>query len=234
MKKRILFYAFAILFVANLSAQTALEKAATRLNIAVNIPDNISASANENNIYPCEITDDNPIPTIGQTYHIEFAQGNTAINTFFGMASSILQFKNEDCVVLVTIPPGKGASRMVSTLDSTLAYISQNIDFGSIKGGFRYGKPFRSVSLQEAEELNSMLHHYPDSLAQKLFNANVMVSYPINLRGNTYLDKYTRCKSITVGKRGREIFLRFFMTDESFYNFDKYLMKLEKAFWFSE
>lgn len=162
---------FTILYSGNLPAQTALEKAASRLNIVLNIPDNLKATANEDMIYPCEITDDNPIPTIGQSYHVQFAKGNTAINAFFGMVTSILQFRNDDCVVLVTIPPGKSASHYDSKTDSTLNYISQNIEFGSIKYGFRYGKPFSSVSLQEAEELNSMLYHYPDTFAKKLFNA---------------------------------------------------------------
>lgn len=61
-----------------------------------------------------------------------------------------------------------------------------------------------------------------------------MVFYPRNLSGNTYLDKYTRCKSVTVGKDGRQIFLSFFMTDESFYNFENFLGELGQAFWFLE
>lgn len=234
MKKKLLFY-FILLIAPNiLFAQTALEKASKRLSIDVNIPEDITASANERSISPCSITDDDPIPTIGQSYNVEFVQGNTAINAYFGLVTSILQFNDDDCVILVSIPPGNGASRLVSETDSTLEHVSQYIDFGTIKGGFRYGKPFQSVSLQEAEELNSMLTHYPDSLAQELFNAYVMVSYPINLAGNVYLDKYTRCWSVVAGKDGRQITLNFMMTDASISNFPNYLKRMKNVFWFSK
>ena len=95
---------------------------------------------------------------------------------------------------------------MYSKCDSTLTNISQNLSFGRIKD-FRYGHPLK-VTLQEAEELNSMINHYPDSTA-KNFNANAMVSYPLNLRGNVYNGCYSRCRAVVIGRNGFEFYLYF-------------------------
>ncbi|SFL05031.1 hypothetical protein SAMN05216357_111110 [Porphyromonadaceae bacterium KH3CP3RA] len=71
-------------------------------------------------------------------------------------------------------------------------------------------------------------------LAKTMFNANIMVSYPVNLRGNIYRDKYTRCRAVVVGKDRLEFVIIFMMTDESMENFDNYLKDIEKIFWFNE
>lgn len=90
------------------------------------------------------------------------------------------------------------------------------------------------ASEAEANELYPLLKVYSRELAKTMFNANVMVSYPVNLRGNVYKNKYTRCRALVVGKERLEFVIIFMMTDESMENFDEYLKDIEEVFWFNE
>ena len=213
--------------VSSAHGQTALEKAMKRINVSINIPSAFSVTQNKKLMF---VTQDSIFPTIKQVYNFEPSYGSTAFKVIFGLIHSIFTHKDSECVIFVYTSPGKGGSDYVNAG----LYNLNNLFFGRIKHDFRYGKPMDSASECEAVELNCMLTHYPKEQAQKMFNANVMVMYPLNLRGNVYNDKYTRSRAVVVNKDGLEFYLYFMMTDYSVNNFDNYLNDLSKAFWFND
>lgn len=236
MKKNILLLT-TILFwgVTLLVAQTQLELSTERLGIQFNQPSFLEASQNAKMIYVEEITQENPLPSMDQTYGSKPSVGAQYLNSMLGMVSSILTFKNGECVVFVYVPPGKGGSTYGRVInDSTLLCTLNNISFGRIKSNFKYGIQNKDATELEALELNSMLTHYSHEDAQNIFNANVLVSYPLNLRGNIYKNKFSRGKAVVVGKDRHEIYLYFMMTDESVLNFPEFLKDFERVFWFKK
>ena len=220
--------------VTNLVAQTALENDAVKLDIIVNLPLFLNASENTKRIYVAEVSEKNPIPEIAHTFGSKASFGNTYFNVLFGTINSILTYKNGECVVFVhTSPYIRGSTYGQIIQDSTKLFTLRNITFGRIKHDFKYGKPNRDASELEANELYSMLTHYPYEKAKKMFNANALVSYPLNLRGNVYKDKYTRGRAVVAGKDRRQFYLYFMMTDKSVIDFEKFLNDFDKVFWFN-
>lgn len=227
MRNKLVLLLLSFMGVSNVNGQTALEKAMKRINVSINIPSAFSVTQNEELMF---VTKDTIIPTLEQIYNFKPAYGSTALKVIFSMIHSIFTHQDGECVIFVYSPPGRGGS----DYRSTGLYTLNNLSFGRIKHDFRYGKPMNDASECEAVELNSMLTHYPKEQAQKMFNANVMVMYPLNLQGNVYHDKYTRCRAVVVAKDRLEFYLYFMMTDYSVNNFDNYLNDLNKAFWFND
>jgi hypothetical protein len=230
--KLVLLLLLSFIVVSNAHGQTALEKAMKRINVSINIPSVFSATQNEELMF---VTKDSILPNIKQIYDFDPSYGSIALKVIFSMIHSIFTHKDGECVIFVYAPPGKGGGKYGEMItDSVVLYTLNNLSFGKIKHNFRYGKPMIDASESEAIELNSMLTHYPKEQSTKMFNANVMVMYPLNLRGNVYNDKYTRSRAVVVAKDRHEIYLYFLMTDKSVNNFDNYLNDLSKAFWFND
>ena len=217
-------------------AQTSLEKAMERIKVSINMPEYLIASQNETVIYVTEITEESPVLTIAQTYNIvEPPFGASAFKAYIGLVNAIIKHKDGEYIIFVHASHGRGNSGYSTTkTDATKIYTPNEIPFSRIKGDFRYGKPFSSVSAQEVYDLDLMLTHCPREKAKSLFNADVMVMYPINLRGNVYEEKYTVCRAIAVDKGGLNFCLYFMMTKDNAHNFEKYLNSLEKVFWFND
>ena len=146
----------------------------------VKIPSQYEESENESHVYPVEITETNPIPELAQLYEQKPVKGDTFFNILFGTVSSILKHSNNECIVFISIPPGRGGSSYgkIAT-DSTMLSVFKHISFGRIKHDFKYESPFNDASELAAMELYSMLTHYPVTKAKEMFNAGAMVSYPL-------------------------------------------------------
>jgi hypothetical protein len=222
-----------VLGFTTLSAQSFLDQSAARLGITVNIPSQYQVSKNESHIYPAGITADNPVPDIDQQYQQKTATGKAFFNSFFGTVTSVLTHNNNECVVLLFIPPGRGGSNYGKiTTDSITLNVFQHISFGRIKHDFSYESPYNDASEIAALELYSMLTHYPVLKAKEMFVAGAMVSYPLNFKTNVFLEKFTRGRAVVIGKDRREVYLYFMLTDKSVMEFEQYLSEFNSAFVF--
>ena len=207
----------------NVQGQTALEKAVKEINVSINMPPYLQASKNKKIISSI-------IPRLKQK-----TRNDKGVNEAFGKIYSILEHTNGEYMVFVYVSPDGNTGKYGEIItDSTELYTLANLQLDRIKKDFRYGLPDADASEWEAHELYSMLTHYPREQAQEMFNANAMVMYPLNLRGVTYKDKYTRSRAVVIAKDGREIYLYFLMTDGNIKNFDTYLKDLNKVFWFND
>ena len=232
-KQRLTFTIMSILISMNLIAQTVLERGMQENKIGVKLPSFLIATNNAERIYVTEINEKNPIPGINQQYGNEPSYGDTFFNVFFGTINSILTYKNGECVVFVHTGPRSGVDNYKKiAMDSVKLLTFKNISFERTKHDFKFGIPYSAPSEYEADELYSMLTLYPQEKAKKMFNANAMISYPLNLRGNVYKGKYTRGRAVVVGKDFWQFYLYFMMTDENVMHFEKFLDNFEKVFWF--
>lgn len=213
--------------VLTIQGQTPLEKAVKRINVNMELPSCFNVSQNENFVDVTEVTVKDSLS--------KPANENAVINTIFGGIDAILEHKDGEYLVFVYVSPGRSGGKYGAIItDSTELFVLKNLSFGRIKRDFRYGKPNLDASELEADELYSMLTIYPKEQTREMFNANVMVMYPLNLRGNIYKDKYTRSRAVVIAKDRLDICFYFMMTDKSVKNFDTYLKDLGKAFWFND
>ncbi|MDR1224187.1 MAG: hypothetical protein LBL07_15105 [Tannerella sp.] len=228
-------------YAAYAQEQTALEKAMKVMNVHMNLPSFLEASQNKVSesapgwIYATEITEESPIPRIAQTYRYEPSYGDTYFKVLFGMLHSVIKYRDDDCYLLVSATGESGMELAEIIQENAGLFNIVNPSFNRIKRDIRYGEFGKSATEPEIDVLKTVIHYYPEERAQKLFHAAWMASYPVDMEGNVYKEKYTTCKAVVMAnKKGVDMFLYFLMTDESATRFDKYLNALEKVFWFHE
>jgi hypothetical protein len=223
-----------LLTLFNIQAQTALERALDTMQVSMNIPSFWNISQNENSIYVTPVTEESPIPRIAQTYGHEPVSGATAFKVMFHQIHSIIRHKNEEYVIFVDAA-GEGSVMHGNFIKKHNQFFNViNLSFNRIKSDLHYGIRHKSATSEEIAALDTMITHYPKEKAQELFNADWMVSYPKDLRGEVYEDKYSICQAVAVAKNGLDIFFYFMLTDKTAKNFDDYLKDLEKVFWYNE
>jgi hypothetical protein len=235
MKRKIsLFFIISFWGISIVYGQTALEKAIKVMNMSIQMPSYFDASKNEDLIYVTPITEESPIPKLAQTYYFEPVFGSTAFKVFFGQIHSIIRHTSGEYLIFVSAAGEFVVKYGFLIEEKSDLFNVRDLTFNGIKSNFRYGKRMESASKEEIEELDLMLTHYSEKQAKKMFNADRMVTYPMNLRGEIYEEKYPRCRALVVSKKGLDIFFYFLMTNESAKKFDEYLEDLNKVFWFNE
>ncbi|GHV08622.1 hypothetical protein FACS1894160_3230 [Bacteroidia bacterium] len=213
--------------------QTSLEKAMESINVSINMSEFLNPSQNETRI---EVIDNDSVPsaTIGQSYYIEPAFGAVAFKAYFHMVHAIIRHKNGEYVVFVEVSGAREDTFEDIKTGKDKIYTLKEIPFTKIRSRLRYGKPFTSISKQNVYDLDLLLTHCPREQAKELFNADVMVMFPINLSGNVYENKYTVCRAIAVAKYGVSFFMFFMLTNDNYKNFDTYLDDFKQVFWFND
>lgn len=203
--------------------------------VKITVPSTMTIFSQENSFYPCVSTpEDNPVPDYSTVLSQRIPdKGNKGINTVFGMVSAILTDKQERYVVLVNI--GGGGEKYEGG-NSQVKYLNDHLAYGTIRRDLRYGRYTNPTDL-DMDEMTEMMTIYPPEQVKKLFNAAAMVSYPISLYGNAYLNKYTRCKGLVIGRKNpvghaQTIHLYVLMTDDSSKHFDSYVTDLSTCFRF--
>ncbi len=76
---------------------------------------------------------------------------------------------------------------------------------------------------------------YPKKRAKKLFNADYMMSVPMDtlLEDKKIQGKYSHLCFVVLGKYECDVHLIFCMTDKGLQDFDKYLNRMKRVFWFN-
>jgi len=229
MKKRItiLSILYFLLIFFYVSGQTALEKAMNTMNVSMNIPSFWDISQNENSI---DVISSSVVldTTLQQT------QAGETFKMLFGNVHAVIRHKNAEYVIFV-YAGGEGAlkyANLINQYDQLFNVI--NLSFNRIKRDLRYGIRHKSATSEEIAVLDTMIIHYPKAKVEELFNADWMVSYPMDLREEAYENKYSQCKAVSIAKNGLGIFFYFMLTDETENKFENYLEDLKGAFWYNE
>ena len=92
-------------------------------------------------------------------------------------------------------------------------------------------------SEKSVEDMRTQATYMPQEYARKVFNADTVLTYSINLEGKKLNKKYNHHKAILMYSKPYKTYLLLhcFLTDEGLKNFDsKYLKDIEKMFRFKE
>jgi hypothetical protein len=216
--------------ISVIEQKTALKRALDTMRVSMNLPEYLNASQNKYAVYAV----DGVSPSLAQQYEYDATSGDTAINVLFGTFHSIIRHKNEEYVIFVDAT-GE-AEILYGNLIKNNNHLFNviNPSFNRIKHDLHYGTRHKSATVEEIAVLDTMITHYPQETAQELFNADWLVSYPKDLRGEVYEGKYSQCRAVAVAKNGLDIYLYFMMTDETVKNFDRYLQNFKKVFWYKD
>lgn len=237
MKKNL--FLICLLIFSNTFSQTLLEKDVKGMNITFNIPKSFQFSNNTTSVYPAEIAEKNPLPSLAQVYGTEIAPNDVFMNSLWGMITSVAYNKDKDYYVFIKTfqssndRNGVSVKTLASCLSSQEILWLETLPFDSIKQKFRYGIPFTGATEYEAYELYQMLHFFDKKEAKNFFNGEIMFSFPVNLKGQKYKEKYAHSKAVVLQKGGKIIYLYFMMTNDNFCNFNTFLNDFNKVFWFN-
>lgn len=221
-------------------SQTYLEKNINLGGVTYSLPNGFTISRNEESIYPVEISEKNTLPSLSDNYGVVLAKPETYVNSLFGKVAAIFESKKEDYCIFVQFSnytkgvEKKGVVVRNKEFSEEEKYYLEHLPFDGIKRDFRYGRFFQGANEKEAYELLQMLKLLPKEEAKKMFNADIMFSYPVDLHGNNYKEKYTRAKAFVIQGKRSVIYLYFLMTNDNYWKADTFLKDFEKVFWFNE
>lgn len=211
------------------SQTTCLEKMASEVGLEVSLPESAVPSDNQDPVYPYALNEKNT-PTQAMIDKEKRVPGELFFNSFFGCMTSILRCHNKtygDYVVMVYVSSAKGwdSERKGRTPSR------RNIDFYRINRDFNHGD-LNGPTAGEVDDLLEMIQEYPLKTARRFFNASAMLTYPVKLQHNSFEGKYCVGNAVVAGRKGREVYLYFLMTENNYKHFDTFLKDFKGAFRF--
>lgn len=218
-------------------SQTYLEKSMKSTDVIYIPSEKFIISQNEEQVYPVEISEKNPLPSLAENYGVVLARPETYINSLFAMVHAIFQSKKDDYIVLVKSGYGRDEKFGVVVRNEEFSeeekFYLESLRLDGVKRDLRYGRFFQGVDEKEAYEILQMLKIFPKEDAKKMFNAQILFSYPIDLHGNAYNEKYKRAKCFVLQGKRSIIFLYFLMTNDNYWKADTFLKDFEGVFRFN-
>ena len=184
----------------------------------------LSSGHNAYGLYPYEINLHEDLPTLQELYdEKERLTGPRFFNARFGMVDAILYNREKDYYVFVYIK------------DKSLTMINGIPDLTAVKTNFFYGLRNNGATKYENPYLWELVNKYSKREARRQFGASLMYSYPTNLCGNSYRDKYEYSRTVWGNEPGSgRITLVFLMTRKNQDRFEEFLYDLKRAFRFDE
>ena len=87
----------------------------------------------------------------------------------------------------------------------------------------------------KAERWTYPIHYHTTDYARRAFNADTVISFPLEVWGKPYKRKYKHALGLTIQKNGRSfIQLTILYTDKGRGKLDSYLRSLEKMIWYRD
>jgi hypothetical protein len=212
------------LFVLPDDHLTALEKAIKNIDIDFFPSSDFIVSQNKNPIYVAPVSQSNPVPKISLSQP-HALKDTVTFNVLFGMVHSIIRHKDGDFLCFVYVSPSYCRE---CTWQSDSAKMLQQ-PWAIIEKHLCYGERFNGTDVSERP---AKLQYYPPEQSLKMFNADCMISYPIEMEGMIYEDKYTVCQGTVLISKYRNIYIYTMMTNESASHFEEHLNSLGKMFRF--
>lgn len=229
---------FMLLINGVVFSQTYLEKSMKSADVTYIPSEKFIISQNKEQVYPVEISEKNPLPSLAENYGVVLARPETYINSLFAMVHAIFQSKKDDYIVLVRSGYGGDEKFGVVVRNEEFSeeekFYLELIGFDGVKRDLRYGRFFQGSDEKEAYEMLQMLKIFPKEEARKMFNAQILFSYPIDLHGNAYNEKYKRAKCFVLQGKRSIIFLYFLMTNDNYWKADTFLKDFEGVFRFND
>src|SRR5574344_330637 len=93
---------------------------------------------------------------------------------------------------------------------------------------YQWGRPLRTISEQDRNDVRLLTTAYPADSAKSIFTGASMHVFPLHLKGEYLLNKYHYGRGVVVfGENNIPLILFFFMTDKSISDFNRYLSEFK-------
>ena len=132
-----------------------------------------------------------------------------------------------ECILFINCPGMKTKiDRSITELPKTPFYwIKQALGIGSF---------LKYPTEEEMEKIKKKITIWTPRKAKKVFNAQHVITYPIENEKSVYMDRYTHKMDLTMIKWGEHLTVSFLVTKKGNKNIEKYIKEVEEAFWFED
>ena len=96
------------------------------------------------------------------------------------------------------------------------------------------GSSFNKTTEEEMQEIKKKINIWSPQKAKKTFNAQYVITYPIENENSVYMGKYTHKLELKMIKWGQNLTVSFLVTKKGNKNINKYIKDVEEAFWFED
>lgn len=101
-----------------------------------------------------------------------------------------------------------------------------------IKQALGMGSFLKYPTEEEMEKIKKKITIWTPRKAKKIFNAQYVITYPIENEKSVYMNRYTHKMDLTMIKWGEKLTVSFLVTKNGEMNINKYIKDVEKAFRF--
>jgi hypothetical protein len=150
-----------------------------------------------------------------------------------GLVHAILTRRDGQCKIAVYVGGAYEVRYGRILRNNSLTGQTRMTRYNRVKFDLNYGKPHAAPSKQDEEDLKMMMTFYPADTARALCNADEMLAYPFDMKGQAIDSIFTRTRVVVASKNGLEIYFYFMLTDQGVGHFDKYLSSLQDMFRFN-
>lgn len=93
---------------------------------------------------------------------------------------------------------------------------------------------FDKMTEEEEQKVKKAITIWSPEKAKKTFNAQHVITYPIQGEKSVYMEKYIHKLELIMIKWGENLTVSFLVTEKGNKNIDKYIKDVEGAFWFED
>ena len=140
----------------------------------------------------------------------------------------VSQWIHEDgeCILFINSSPGYNIRERSERIRKSF--------FNRTRRYLQMGNPFIDTTDEQMEDLKKIITFWPQKEAEKVFNAQHVLVYPINEPKAIYKGKYVHRQSLCMIKWGEDLTVSFLLTDKGYKNMNKYMKDVKKAFRFND
>ncbi len=149
---------------------------------------------------------------------------------FANTVTSEWTHQDGECVLFITCSGDGNTSRLI---DKDVSQIDRST-FSLIGHNLKIVDTFKYPTTDEMEQINKAITYWPEKKAKKTFNAQHVITYPLNEAKAVYKGKYTLVENWFILKWGHRLSVSFLVTDNGLKNLDKYKKDIEKSFKFND
>ena len=118
-------------------------------------------------------------------------------------------------------------------IDKSINEFPKN-NFNWIKQTLGIGSSFTKTTEEEMQKIKKKITIWSSEKAKETFNAQYVITYPIENKESVYMSKYTHKLDMMIIKWGGQLNVSFLVTKKGNKNIDKYIKDVEEAFWFED
>ncbi|RHJ76818.1 hypothetical protein [Parabacteroides sp. AM08-6] len=149
------------------------------------------------------------------------------LRTVFGTRASKWIHEDQECILFID------CAGTETTIDKSVDKLPENV-FSQIRNSLDMGSAFKETTDEQMEELKKIITIWPSQKSKEIFNAQYVITYPIEDKKAVYQDKYRHRMDLIMVKWGKKLTVSFLLTKKGYKHINKYIKDVEEAFRFED